>query len=152
MATSSPEGEIVANLPRLHVIGKLRRQSKHDFRVTASITRTTSRLESSGPDIPWRTKYEAIQESNLRCTPCIDKPLIGSLLPSTAAILGNPPPAIFNPFLTKTLEHHDGMATLSEECKSPIVQLVQADHIKALFKLFCDLPLGPIALRHVALS
>src|SRR5580658_4030497 len=52
MATSLPEGEIAAKLPRFHLIGKLRRHSKHEFRVTVSFTRTTSRLESSFPDIP----------------------------------------------------------------------------------------------------
>ncbi len=52
MATSSPEGEIVASLSRRPLIAKVRYQSKHDFRVEVSITRTTSRLTSSGADIP----------------------------------------------------------------------------------------------------
>jgi hypothetical protein len=52
MATSSPEGEMVANLPRRQSMGKRRRQSKHDFRVAVSITRTTSLFTSSGADIP----------------------------------------------------------------------------------------------------
>jgi len=38
--------------PGSHLIAKLRRHSKHEFRVTVSFTRTTSRMESSVPDIP----------------------------------------------------------------------------------------------------
>src|ERR1039458_1148616 len=64
MATSSPEGEIVANLPRFHCIGKLRCHSKQGFRVTVSITRTTSRLESSGPAIP---KVVMVRRLSNRC-------------------------------------------------------------------------------------
>jgi hypothetical protein len=63
-ATSSPEGEIVANLPRAQSIGKLRRQSKHDLLVAVSITRTPSRLTSSGPDIP---KVVMVWKLSRRC-------------------------------------------------------------------------------------
>src|SRR6267142_1086175 len=62
MATNSPEGEIAAVLPNSTslAVAKLLRESRHDFPVEVSTTRTSSRLGHSSPDIPRVTNIRII--------------------------------------------------------------------------------------------